>query len=80
MIMKGCGGDLRVAAGRDLAPDPWGAADCFQEKARGSCFHERSSFLLLKETSFQSTAFYQLLTEVGWYPPKKVPRRLKPVA
>ena len=27
MIMKGCGGDLRVAAGRDLAPDPWGAAD-----------------------------------------------------
>ena len=45
-----------------------------------SCFLERSSFLLLKETSFQSIAFYQLPTKVGWYPPKKVPRRLKPVA
>ena len=27
MIMKGCGGDLRAAAGGDLAPDPRGAAD-----------------------------------------------------
>ena len=27
MIMKGCGGNLRVAAGGDLAPDPRGAAD-----------------------------------------------------
>ena len=27
MIMKGCGGNLRAAAGGDLAPDPRGAAD-----------------------------------------------------
>ena len=29
MIRKGCGGNLQVAAGRDLAPGPWGAADYF---------------------------------------------------
>ena len=34
MIMKGCGGDLRVAAGRDLAPDPWGAADYGQNTTK----------------------------------------------